>query len=225
LFDVDGVIINSEKVHCRAFQQVFRELFDFELSEALFDQHMIGRSIEGGFTSLNNALALVTSGNFGEKLVQVRERKIKLSVTLFEEHVTYYQDTLDFIRRLNGSSSPHLILGQTSASLRLGLVTGMEEVLLQPVFAGPLSREWFDVVITSDVYTRSKPDPEAYLVALNRLELVAGEVVGIEDSVSGIEALNAAGILAVGVTNTHSAAQLRQADIVVDSLMALFKSA
>ena len=73
----------------------------------------------------------------------------------------------------------------------------------------------------AEEYIYSKPDPECYQEVLLRLNLPSKEVVGIEDSPSGIEALNKADIFSIGLTKTHFKKELREARLITDSLLEL----
>ena len=69
-------------------------------------------------------------------------------------------------------------------------------------------RDYFEVLISGDMVTRCKPDPEIFLMAASRLGLQPEECVVFEDSVSGVAAAKAAGMKVVAVTTTHTAEEL-----------------
>ena len=77
------------------------------------------------------------------------------------------------------------------------------------------------VTITPDLVTRGKPDPEAYLVAAERLSAGPRECVVIEDAPAGVAAGRAAGMRVVAVTTTHHSGELREADAVIADLREL----
>ncbi len=70
----------------------------------------------------------------------------------------------------------------------------------------------FDYIVDAAKITKSKPDPEIFVEACRGLGLEISEVVGIEDAQAGVEAINAAGIVSVGVGSG-----LRDADMTVKS--------
>ncbi|MGH2819523.1 MAG: HAD-IA family hydrolase, partial [Actinomycetota bacterium] len=74
------------------------------------------------------------------------------------------------------------------------------------------------VLVTADDVTRGKPDPEAYLRAARALGAFPQDCVVIEDAPAGIAAGRAAGVPVIGVTTTHDAALLSEAEVVVDTL-------
>ena len=71
-------------------------------------------------------------------------------------------------------------------------------------------REFFDVVVSGDMVTRCKPDPEIYLTTAHLLGLAPSECVVIEDSFAGIRSANAAGMSVVGLSTTFPHERLAQ---------------
>jgi sugar-phosphatase len=76
-------------------------------------------------------------------------------------------------------------------------------------------------IISGDMVTRGKPDPEPYRRGAALLGLAAGDCVVVEDAPSGVGAGIAAGCRVLGVLGTHSAEELREATWIVRSLEAL----
>ena len=74
------------------------------------------------------------------------------------------------------------------------------------------------VYVTGSEITRKKPDPELFLVAASRMGIIPAHCVVIEDAPSGVQAAKAAGAKCIAVTNSTNARNLRQADLVCDSL-------
>lgn len=76
----------------------------------------------------------------------------------------------------------------------------------------------FQAVVTGADLRKGKPDPEAFLLAAERLGVPPARCIVVEDAVVGVEAARAAGMRCVAVVGTSSREELRQADLVVDSL-------
>ena len=81
--------------------------------------------------------------------------------------------------------------------------------------------DYFDAYVTGQDVTNSKPAPDTFLKAAEKLSLGAASCVVVEDAVQGVEAGKAAGMPVVAVTTTRSRADLHGADIIVDSLTQL----
>jgi beta-phosphoglucomutase-like phosphatase (HAD superfamily) len=76
----------------------------------------------------------------------------------------------------------------------------------------------FEVIVSGDDVTHSKPDPEIYLTAAQRLGVSPVHCVAIEDAPAGVEAAKRAGMKCIAVTNSVACQQLQRADLVVASL-------
>ncbi len=81
--------------------------------------------------------------------------------------------------------------------------------------------DYFDAYVTGQDVTNSKPAPDTFLRAAEKLSLGAASCVVVEDAVQGVEAGKAAGMPVVAVTTTRKQADLNRADIIVDSLAQL----
>jgi len=82
-------------------------------------------------------------------------------------------------------------------------------------------RDYFDAYVTGQDVTNGKPAPDTFLKAAEKLSLRAENCVVVEDAVQGVDAGKAAGMAVVAVTTTRSRADLKRADIIVDSLAQL----
>jgi HAD superfamily hydrolase (TIGR01509 family) len=76
----------------------------------------------------------------------------------------------------------------------------------------------FTALVSEEDAAHGKPRPEGFLVAAARVGVAPAACVVIEDAPAGLQAAKAGGMRAIGVTTTHPAADLRDADLVVDSL-------
>ncbi|PVZ13149.1 HAD-IA family hydrolase [Actinomycetospora cinnamomea] len=89
--------------------------------------------------------------------------------------------------------------------VRIAVATTGQRAWVEPLIAHLLGAGTAEVVVCGDDVAELKPDPEAYLLALDRLCLEAGEVVAVEDSGPGLRAACAAGLATVVVTNGYTA--------------------
>ena len=76
----------------------------------------------------------------------------------------------------------------------------------------------FRTIVTADDVAHSKPDPETYALAAERLGVAPGDCLAVEDTATGLASARDAGMRTLGVTNTCTADQLSAADRVVASL-------
>jgi HAD superfamily hydrolase (TIGR01509 family) len=103
--------------------------------------------------------------------------------------------------------------------LVLGICTTSNERAAQAIAYNILSDIRFDFVLAGDMVKKKKPDPEIYLLALEKSGLKVEECVVIEDSHNGVKAGKAAGMHVVATTNLYTEREdLSQADLVVSCL-------
>lgn len=101
---------------------------------------------------------------------------------------------------------------------KLAIATSSPENKARPTLkAARIDLDKFDAFINGDMVERKKPDPEIYLTAAQALGLPPSECVVVEDAVEGIKAAKAAGMRCIAITNSFPAERLVEADLVVSS--------
>ena len=128
--------------------------------------------------------------------------------------VSDIDDTLARLRKHGAKLVGEVV--QYENAYRLCYIRGPEGILIG--LAEPRGPE---VLVTADDITRGKPDPEPYLLAAERLGVAPERCVVVEDAPAGVQAAKAAGMTAIGVATTHAATVLAQADVVLDSMVAV----
>jgi HAD superfamily hydrolase (TIGR01509 family) len=109
-----------------------------------------------------------------------------------------------------------LVDGLAAAGVAVAVATTGRRRWVEPLVAGLLGADRVGVMVTGDAVQHLKPDPEAYLLALQELGVAADEALAIEDSEVGLRAARAAGIATIVVTNGYTAGQdFRGAALVV----------
>ena len=212
-FDQDGVIIDTEKDgHRVAFNRTFKDFgFDFEWS--VEDYHGL-LQVAGGKERMRHYLHTV---GFGQPLDPSKEDEL---IKQLHQHKTDL-----FVRLLEDNELPlrpgiHRIMREINQlDLILGVCTTSNQRSAQAVTQSMLGDIRFDLVLAGDVVSRKKPDPEIYLLALEKSGLHPDEAIVIEDSQNGVSAAKAAGLYVVATTNYYTEQEdLSQADIVVTCL-------
>lgn len=114
-----------------------------------------------------------------------------------------------------------------AAGVKTAVVTSSNLAKMEKVYkAHPDFRSKFDVILTSEDFDRSKPDPDCYLKGAERFGLKPVECVGFEDSVNGLKAVKAAGMYCVGLATTNPREVVaRYADVVIENFCADNKTA
>jgi HAD superfamily hydrolase (TIGR01509 family) len=128
---------------------------------------------------------------------------------LTESYFTLLAATYTQVRESTGASS--VLAALASGDRRLGLVTSAPEELVEPV----LTRFGWSKVFHCKVYgTRGvcgKPHPALYLAALSKFGINSGNILAVEDSVSGVRSATAAGIRVAAIGSASAEARLRDA--------------
>ena len=98
------------------------------------------------------------------------------------------------------------------------IVTSSNQQKMSNVFrCHPELSDYFDAVLTSEDFDKSKPDPDGYLKTAQRLHCQPNECVGFEDSINGVKALDAAKMFVVGLATTNRSEALRPwCNLIVD---------
>ena len=195
IFDMDGVIVDSEERHQRAFQKVLREIgyedkFDIRYAD------YVGRS---DLELWVDFVARYKPPQTVEQLLAMKRRRV-----------------MGLIRRERPvfDGLPEL-LTKLAAHYPLGLASGSERPVVQEVLKLKRLHRFFPVVVTDSEVERGKPAPDIFLRAAELLKVAPGACCVIEDSKPGVAAGLAAGMHVIAITNTHPAAELRHATRVV----------
>ena len=190
IFDMDGVLIDSEPLHKRAKELAFGE-FGIVLPESVYDSYK-GRPDATMLPEILNA-----RGWSAEKIQELSRRKRQIYEEV-EHELQAVEGSVEFVR---WAATRYRIALATSATAR------NREQTFRLLGIG----DAFHAVVDASGHQRPKPDPEVFLIALEKLHLRADECWIIEDSVNGVRAAKAAGCFAVAITTTFDRETLSQA--------------
>jgi HAD superfamily hydrolase (TIGR01509 family) len=197
VFDMDGLLLDTELLWHRA--EV--ELFARHGAEFTWDDKMtvIGSSFE--FTADYFADRLGLPRNRGAGLVN---EMAELMHGHLREQVDGRPGAVELVERLRGRT-------------RLGLASNSPRQLVDTALATARIADAFDAIVTSDDVEHSKPAPDLYLLACERLGVAPADALALEDSPSGIAAAKAAGLTCIAVPQ-FAETDVSAADRVIDSL-------
>jgi phosphoglycolate phosphatase/beta-phosphoglucomutase len=212
LFDFNGVIINDEAIH----QQLIEEILLSENLRPSADEYRevcLGRSDRACLTELLQRRGRVVTESY---LTQLVTRKAEAYQRRLE--------TLDKLPIYPGLDD--LIYDIRLAQLPMGVVSGALRREVELVLNRAQLAQYFPVIVAGDDIKVSKPEPDGYLLAVERLnqqypDLNAKpiECLVIEDTFAGIQAAKRAGMQVVGVAHTYPFHMLqRQANWTIDYL-------
>jgi HAD superfamily hydrolase (TIGR01509 family) len=198
IFDMDGVIVDSEPYSMQALIDVLRH-YGIDPSEEDLRQSY-GRRVRDDFVDYFCRYGV----------------EADLNTAIAHKHARYYHlaagrlqpfpGVMPLIRRLHHHGYR---LALASSGDRVKVAFGMQALGLNGTF---------EAVVCGDDVTHSKPDPEIYLTAAQRLRIPPAECVAIEDAPAGVKAVKRAGMCCIAVTNSVAREQLQGADLIVASL-------
>jgi HAD superfamily hydrolase (TIGR01509 family) len=205
IFDVDGVIADTEGVNVAASVMALEELFQLQdLKEEDFAAG-VGRGAEVYVQSAARAHGLELTEEQVAAAVQTRQDNFLKMVA--ENPVPPLPGVLEL-----------MAAAMENNTFRVGIATsGTRVKSLATLQSAKIPYEKMVYVNGSEVKNK-KPDPELFLTAVKRLGIPAAQCVVFEDSPSGVQAAKTAGCKCIAITNTTPAEQLQQADMIVNSL-------
>ena len=199
VFDLDGVLVDSEGLHVRAWEQVFR-----------VRSRPVPRDIEQrfiGVADLTVAEILKDENGLTEKSLDLLEEKRSFYAALVDTGLYPYPGVAEELDRLI-KESPDLKLAVATSS-------GKEEARLMLCTSGLDGR--FRTVVTADDVSRFKPEPECYLRACRELDVAPEEAAAVEDSPAGIDSARAAGMYVIAVPTTRESKELKAASEIAEN--------
>ena len=211
LFDFNGVVINDEALHMKAYREVLASE-GVELTEEGY-YTMLGMDDR---TFVRTAFERAGVELTEERMLSVIEREAAAHREMIDEELPLCAGAVTFVKAL-ARAHPLAIVSMWSRA-------GIDYVLQRAGLAGQ-----FAAVVSAEDVSACKPDPECYRRGLERLNETRGQTVlpfradeclVVEDAPPGILAARAAGMRTLGVTNTVSEKALRAAgaDVVTRSL-------
>jgi beta-phosphoglucomutase len=215
LFDFNGVIINDEPIHAQLLEQLLLEE-NLLISKGDFQRLCLGRSDRAGITDLWAERGRIVVGKELDRLI-ARKADLYHQKLGDMEKLPIYPDLEDFIFRLQTTACK---LAVVSGALRseIDLVLGRINLL-----------DRFDVIVAGDDIMVSKPEPDGYLLAIERLQqkfptmgIEAANCLAIEDTFAGLDAAKRAGVKVVGIAHTYPFHMMqRRSDWAVDYFLDL----
>ena len=217
IFDFDGIIVDSEKLHWAAFDRVARPLGKIISWPEYVDAFI-------GFDD-RDAFRHAFPGLEKNELAELMKKKAAAFQDLLEsDGADALPGSVDLIKRLSGN-------------IPLAICSGALRQDIRPVLKKLGIEKAFDTIVTADDTHISKPDPAPYRLAAERLSVAAsggrgitrrpaastgvGFMLAIEDTPAGISSAKGAGLQVLAVTNSYPPEMLTLADAVVASLEGL----
>ncbi len=200
IFDMDGTLIESTEGDYLAWKRLFAD-------------YQKPLSYEDYFPLLGAKSTVVVQSRL---LLNEEETKVALAKKL-----RYFTEIISS----NGIQPvPFAVklleqLGQYDLKIALATSSRREKMKMVLKLTGLLP--YFKVIVTGEEVSKSKPSPDIFLTAAEKLELQPDQCLVIEDAVNGVKAAKNAGMKCIAITTTHSAEMLHQADLIIHTYEAL----
>lgn len=189
IFDMDGVIVDTEPVHHYAYNQHFKQL-NIEVSPEMYAS-FTGNSTKNIFEKLKAQF----------KLTEDVQTLVETKRTLFNDAFDNKED----LYLLNGVED--LIIDLHKNGMQLVLASSSAKVTINRIFNRFGLHNYFTHIVSGEDFPKSKPDPAIFRHAAYLSETPIENCIVIEDSTNGIKAAKSAGIYCIGYDSFHSKMQ------------------
>jgi len=191
LFDLDGVLLNSEDTHAKA-KQITLQTYNIDYGAGIFSEFK-GRTDSAFFTAISERY---TGGTISAE--EMADFKKKQYIRLYNE-VTAVPGAFEFLQTARDYYCCLALVSSASAS---DLSLAEERFKLG---------KWFNTIVFRDSIDKHKPHPDPYLKALENLGISATEALVIEDSPNGVLSAKKAGCTVIGILTGFSSGELMAA--------------
>ena len=200
IFDMDGVIIDSEPIHLEAEAKYLKEIGIKEPEKFLEDFCAVRIS--------DMILEVIRFFNINISLTEAVSKISREKIKLFTEHelieIPGISQLLEYLYRKD---------------IRIGLATSSDQELIDIVLNRLNIKQYFDVITNGNEIKRGKPAPDIFIKTAKKLKVDPAECIVLEDSMHGVNAAKDAGMSCIGYINPNSGLQdLTNADHTVSDL-------
>ncbi|MFZ9660572.1 MAG: HAD family hydrolase [Chitinophagaceae bacterium] len=200
IFDMDGTLLATTEA-------------DFLAWKRLFQDHEIELTFEKYYPLLGRKSADVVHEILGkdgkEAEMEMHKKMVYFEEIAREKGIEILPHVEQFLIKLEKSGIP-MALATSSRKMKMNLMMEMSGL-----------EKYFKVFITGDQVKEGKPHPEMFLLAAEKLGVLPGGCLVVEDAIHGVTAAKAAGMKCAAVLNTHESFELTHADIVINDFSEL----
>jgi HAD superfamily hydrolase (TIGR01509 family) len=209
IFDFNGILVNDEPIHLEMFRKVLKDEGISITNKDYYDRYL-GMDDRGCFKAVFQ--------DHGRKLYQSDLEK------MIRRKAAYYRESMH--KKISVFPGVGKLLLELSSSYPLAIASGALRSEIEAILESTDLRKHFQVIVSTEDVTEGKPNPEIFIKALSLLNqrksvgqpIRPSQCLVVEDSKEGILGAHRAGIKCLAVTNSHPAAELTEAEAVVESL-------
>jgi HAD superfamily hydrolase (TIGR01509 family) len=182
IFDLDGVLIDSEGLYYRAYSEVLKP-YGVAVSREEYEDYWIAQG--------NGPEYIVAKHNLPIAPDELRQLRSPIYLQLLETEATLMPYVHEALQRL----TPHCALTVATNSNREHLDAVLRKFHLE---------EFFPVTVARQDYHKAKPEPDAFVAAAKKLHLPPSQCVVIEDTYKGVMAATRAGMCCIAIPNEYT---------------------
>jgi beta-phosphoglucomutase len=199
IFDMDGTLVDNNPYHFKAWKELFDQYNRVEVTPDLFNEKISG--VPG---------MVIMRTFFG---ADYDEQQMK---AMFEEKTVRYREIYQpNIAPINGLE--RLLQELKNAGVKLAVASSATTSNIDFILNNLSIKPMFDTIVDGPRISKAKPNPQIFLKVADDLGITPDNCVVFEDSLSGVKAANAAGMKVVGITTSHTAAELHPVDMVINN--------
>ncbi len=199
IFDMDGVIVDTEPVHHYAYYQQFKEL-NIVVPEEMYSSFT-------GFSTRNTFQTLKENFDINQEVEDLIQRKRNIFNDAFDN-----KEDLDLLEGVK-----ELIQDLHANGIQLIVASSASKVTIDRVFTRFGLHSYFSHIVSGEDFPKSKPHPAIFEHAASLSVAPKENCIVIEDSTNGVKASKAAGIFCVGYNSIHSKDQdLSEANMIIN---------
>lgn len=201
LFDVDGTLVDTEKIQSDAYARVL-EQYGHSMTEPTEHGtiHVPGETTDATWERLKERHGIV------EETEKLASLKREAAMATMKTGIVPMDGAVELMRELH-------------KSIKIALVSSAKEERLKTIISGLGIGSYVDAIVSAEDVSRVKPDPEPYVVAARKLGVLPTECIVIEDAAVGVASGKAASMKVVAVPNEYTIKMdLSAADMRVRSL-------
>jgi beta-phosphoglucomutase len=199
IFDVDGVLVDSEPLHQKAWRQVLGQL-GVSMSDEQFHL-LMGKTTDQIMSMYFRQYGIQEDLNFWSY------KKDEAYRTLVHKELKPLDGVVPFLLYLK------------SRQIKIGVASSAVQKNVQAALDCLGVEKGFDAILSVEDITHPKPNPEIYLKAARSLGLAASDCIVIEDSLPGVQSAKQAGAFVIGITTNFSPKTLAIADQICTSFL------
>lgn len=205
VFDVDGVIADTEGANAEASIKVFEDIFGITGVKREDFEAGIGRGAEAYVRAAAEVHGLEMTSEQVKQATRMRQENF-LRI-LREKPLPAFGGVLELISSAQARDDFKVAIATSSTREKSEAVLKSARIPYEQM-----------VYVTGDQVKNKKPDPELFLTAAESIGIAASDCVVIEDAPNGVAAAKAAGAKCIAVTNTTNRENLDKADLICKSL-------